>query len=75
MIDIDMKNRLRDAFCCSFAECDSNRDHALVLNCMVEVLTAINLSQDDVRYITSKADGMYAELDDVIDNLIDAFGV
>lgn len=74
MIDSYMKDRLRDAFDCSFSECDSERDHRMIISCMVEIFSAMNLSQDDVKYITSKADGKYCELDDAIDNLIDAFG-
>jgi len=73
MIDKDAKDRLRDAFTCSFIECDTNRDYRIVMQAMVEIFTALNLSADDVRYISSRADGNCAEVDDVIDQLIAIF--
>ena len=73
MIDKDAKDRLRDAFACSFIECDTNRDYRIVMQAMVEIFTALNLSADDVRYISSSADGNCAEADDVIDQLIAIF--
>lgn len=73
MIDNDAKDRLRDAFACSFMECDTNRDYCIVMQVMVEIFTALNLSADDIRYISSRADGSCAEVDDVIDQLIAVF--
>lgn len=73
MIDKDAKDRLRDAFACSFVECDTNRDYCIVMNAMVEIFTALNLSADDIRYISTIADGNCAEVDDVIDQLIAVF--
>lgn len=73
MIDKDAKDRLGDAFACSFVECDTNRDYCIVMNAMVEIFTAMNLSADDVRYISSRAYGSCAEVDDVIDQLIAVF--
>lgn len=73
MIDKDTKDRLRDAFACSFVECDTRRDYCILMNAMVEVFTALNLSADDIRYISTTADGNCAEVDDVIDQLIAIF--
>lgn len=73
MIDKDAKDRLRDAFACSFMECDTNRDYRIVMQAMVEIFMALNLSADDVRYISYRADGSCAEVDDVIDQLIAIF--
>lgn len=73
MIDKDAKDRLRDAFACSFVECDTNRDYCIVMNAMVEIFTALNLSADDIRYISTIADGSCAEVDGVIDQLIAVF--
>lgn len=73
MIDKDAKDRLRDAFACSLIECDTNRDYCIVLQVMVEIFTALNFSADDIRYISSRADGNCAEIDDVIDQLISIF--
>lgn len=73
MIDKDAKDRLRDAFACSFMECDTNRDYCIVMQVMVEIFTALNLSADDIRYISSRADGRCAEVGGVIDQLIAVF--
>lgn len=73
MIDKDAKDRLRDAFACSLIECDTDRDYCIVMQTMVEIFTALNLSADDIRYISSRADGSCKEVDDVIDQLIAAF--
>lgn len=73
MIDKDAMDIMRDAFSCSFMGCDTKRDYCMVLQVMVEIFTALNFSADDVRYVSSLADGSCAEVDDVIDKLIAIF--
>lgn len=73
MIDNEMKGRLRDAFYCSFLECTHSIEYRAVVNAMVEIFTAINLTADDIREISSRADGSCAEVDECIDELIKAF--
>ena len=73
MIDKDMKDRLRDAFNCSFMECSEQAQYMAVMSCMVEVFTALNLTADDISYISSTADGNCKEVDDIIDELVAIF--
>lgn len=73
MIDKDMKDRLRDAFSCSFMECVDEKEYRSVMNAMVEIFTAMNLTADDIRHIASLADGNCKEVDDIIDELITIF--
>lgn len=73
MIDKDMKDRLRDAFACSFMECVDEKEYRSVMTAMVEIFTAMNLKADDIRHIASLADGNCKEVDDIIDELITIF--
>lgn len=73
MIDKDMMDRLRDAFSCSFMECVDKKEYLAVMNSMVEIFTAMNLTAVDIRYISSMADGNCKEVDDIIDELITIF--
>lgn len=73
MIDKDMKDRLRDAFACSFIGCVDEKEYRSVMNVMVEIFAAMNLTADDIRYISSRADGNCKEVDDIIDEMIVIF--
>ena len=73
MIAKDMKDRLRDAFACAFMECVDEKEYRSVMNAMVEIFAAMNLTADDIRYISSRAEGNCKEIDDIIDELVAIF--
>lgn len=64
---------MRDAFACSYAGITTEQQYIAVTQAFVEVFTALNYTQDDVKFATSRADGSCKDTDDCIDELISAF--
>ena len=73
MINQYEKEKMRDAFACSYAGITTEHQYAAVTQTFVEVFTALNYTQDDVKFATSRADGSCKEVDDCIDEIIAAF--
>lgn len=73
MIDKDLKQRLSEAVSCSFAPCLQLQEYRAVTSAVVEFLSALNLTHAEVVEVCAKADGMDADTDRCIDDIIEAF--
>ncbi|WP_312631562.1 hypothetical protein [Pantoea piersonii] len=69
----DLKQKLSDAVACSFASCLREQEYRVVTCAIVEFLTALDMTQEEVREVLLKADGMDADTDRCIDDINDAF--
>lgn len=69
----DLKQKLRDAVAGSFSSCLYQQEYRAVTSAVVEFLTALNITADEIKDLLSRADGMDAETDRCIDEIIEAF--
>jgi hypothetical protein len=69
----DLKQKLRDAVAGSFAACLQQQEYIAVTSAVVEFLSALNLTLDEEREVLKRADGMDADTDRCLDEIIDAF--
>ncbi|WP_240343570.1 hypothetical protein [Erwinia persicina] len=69
----DLKQRLQDAVAGSFAGCLQEQEYRAVTSAVVEFLTALNLTVDEVREVFQHSDGMDADTDRCLDEIIEAF--
>jgi hypothetical protein len=69
----DLKQKLQDAVSGSFAGCLQEREYRAVTSAVVEFLTALNLTVDEVREVLQRADGMDVDTDRCLDEIIEAF--
>lgn len=69
----DLKQRLRDAVAGSFAGCMLEQEYRAVTSAVVEFLTALDITADEIKDLLSRADGMDFDTDRCIDEIIEAF--
>lgn len=70
----DLKQKLSDAVACSFAPCLHEQEYRAVTSAIVEFFTALNMTQEEVRDVLLRAEGMDVDTDRCIDEINDAFG-
>jgi len=68
-----LKQKLQDAVSVSFSGCLYLQEYRAVTSAVVEFLSALNLTQGEVRSALKQADGMDADTDRCIDEIIKAF--
>lgn len=69
----DLKQKLQDAVAGSFSACLQVQEYRAVTSSVIEFLSALNLTQDEVREVLQRADGMDVETDRCLDEIIEAF--
>lgn len=69
----DLKQRLGDAVAGSFASCLHEQEYRAVTSAIVEFLTALNLTGEEVSEVLQRAEGMDVDTDRCIDEIIEAF--
>ncbi|WP_130834305.1 hypothetical protein [[Erwinia] mediterraneensis] len=69
----DLKEKLGNAVAGSFASCLYEQEYRAVTSAIVEFLTALNLTAEEVSEVLRRADGRGADTDRCIDEIIEAF--
>lgn len=69
----DLKAKLADAVAGTFSLCLHEQEYRIATHAIVEFLTALNLTSEELFEVTRRAYGMDAQTDDCIDQLIEAF--
>ena len=67
--DFDLSG-VHDAIRCCFADCDDHRERCSAGDHIIEFLTAFNFTDDEIIDALKASDGMDAEADDYIDEMI-----
>jgi len=74
MINTDYPNELRGSLVSAikgcFADCSDQSELFIAGNCIVEILSALSMSDDELVSVLESASGDAAEVDEYIDKMI-----
>ncbi len=66
----ELRNNLISAVKGCFSDCSDQRELYIAGNCIVEILSALSMSDDELVSVLQDASGDAAEVDDYIDEMI-----